>query len=120
MRQTLLTLNKLNLNRRIYTTEVVQKAIDDCQWQVDQRRMLLEYKYDSSFGVNVENACGIITKLVIDGDFLKGDVEYFPNFPNFERLVGVPIRPKAMGNIDEHGIIHNLQFISFFHTPDPA
>jgi len=117
MNMTLLTLNKPNLNGRTYTTEVVQKAIDDCQWRVDQRRMLLERGYDLSFDVNVENACGIITKLEIDGDFLEGDVEYFSDF---EKFVGIPIRPKAMGTIDEHGIIHDLQFISFYHTDDPA
>ena len=82
MSVTLLTLNKPNLNGRTYTTEVVQKAIEECQWKVDQRRILLERESDSSCDVNIENACGIITKLEIDGDFLIGKVEHFAQFQN--------------------------------------
>lgn len=118
----LLTLNRPNLNNRTYLSKDIQQAIDECQHHIDGMRMFITKSMHQQVDVVLEDVCGLVTKLEIDdngnGNFLLGDVEPLGN--NFGLILAKTIRPSMIGNIDEHGIVHNVKILSFFLTDDPA
>ena len=117
MKMTLLTLNKPNLNNRIYPKAVIEKAILKYK---DNDRCIVESEPNITCSANLGNAIGKVTNMKIENDLLVGDVSFlFSGFENFS------VRPNGYGTLQllENGVQiigDDYHLTSFSITNDPA
>ena len=131
MTTTLLTLNKPNSNSRIYSTEVIETAIEKSRILLERKRLFVSAKMNSeSSGLNIENVVGIVKDLKIEGNNLIGEIDFLPellekhfpsHLPSFEDQFNKTlfVRPSGMGTV-KNGIISDYIINYFFLTDDPT
>lgn len=126
---TLLTLNTPNKNGRIYTAEVIQKAIDATQNMIPSAPGSVPLTAEMPQGINVdlEKVCGMVTNMRIEGDRLVGDVSVIDRaknvFPDLESALlngDLAVRPTGIGVFDKQQKISEYTLICFAVTNDPA
>lgn len=129
---TFLSLDKATANNRIYSKDVIKKALSDIQKNVNDGRFMVErsveFPFDNMSKVNLENVCGVVENLTIADDKLMGDVKLLklPDEDTMNRLYDglesglLSIRPKGTGQLNENGEVSEYKLISLFVTDKPA
>jgi hypothetical protein len=116
MQTTLLTLNEPTLNGNIYTTDAIQKAIEE--YVASGKPMVVHRKFIQQPAVDLEKVCGVVTDLKCEGNALVGTVKVFPGE---EPLLALSVRPSFLGKINEdRTTISDIELLSFNFTADPA
>lgn len=125
---TILVADQPNRNGRTYSRAAVQQMVDKARML--EGFMLGEIYPDytaTDFGVKVANASHILENLELQADgSLKGTVRVL-NTPSGEVLrslleagAQVDLRPRGVGNVDEHGNVTDYELISIDVVNDGA
>lgn len=122
MKTEILTLDVPNKNRRTYTTEAVTEALKNIPGHIMGQ---INYPTENFGSVDIAEISHKINNLRIEDGKLIGDVTILktPNGKLLEKLVEFPdsgFRPRSFANIDENGVVSNLQIISIDFVNDPA
>jgi hypothetical protein len=110
----------------------MEKALEKYKKEfVDEKRAVVQKKLPETPGVNLLDVIGIVKEVIIEGNEVLMDVEFFPNVP--EGLVTEAAITGGTLHLRTHGIgsIHlqddgtyivgdDYEFISCFVTNDPA
>lgn len=115
MKDILLTLNKPNLNGRIYPSEVVEDALRRFK---ESGKPLVVQSCSSGADINLETVIGTIENIEVNGDELLGVIKLFPEV---EMLNNITARPTFIGKFKEGtSEVSEIELISFTLTNDPA
>lgn len=122
MKTEILTLDVPNENQRTYTTEAVTEALKNIPGDVMGQ---INYPTENFEQVNISAISHKINNLRIEDGKLIGDVTILktPNGKLLEKLVEFPgsgFRPRSIADVDENGVISNLQIISIDFVNNPA
>ena len=116
MKQTLMKLDTLNKNGRIYTTESVNKAIQEANDKSEKGQLLGELGYGNVVDIDLKNVSHKISELKIEDNSVVGEIEILDT-PSGNKLKDildqVVFRPRGTGNINDKGEVENFKIISF-------
>lgn len=113
MKTKLLTIGTPTLNGNLYDKEALDKAIASYKAEFIPLYPIMDSKQ------SIENIIGVVENLQTTENELLGDIKLMDNYKNlfFE---GVSVRPSFIGQVDENGIVSDIEIISFSLTQDPA
>ena len=132
MKIPIVTLNKPNKNNRIYPRAVMEKALEKYKKDfIDEKRAFVQKRQPHNSMVNLLDCVGIVKEVIIEGDEVLMDVEFFPNVPEglmTETAIKsghLHLRTHGMGSMhlqpDGTYIVgDDYELISCFATDDPA
>jgi hypothetical protein len=130
MKVTGLTLNKPNLNGRIYPSSVIEKMITDVTQRLTESGIPLERKMSGGVDVSLHDICGAIRNMEIVENDLMCEVDLFEGHKNKSFRYGLNeglksglyhIRLRGLGSFEDDGVtIKDFELISFAITNDPA
>lgn len=109
----LLTLNEPNLNGRIYSSEAVQKAIDNYKAPF----IPVQMGFTAEREVDLEKTVGEAKNLRIEGNKLLGTIKLISGKEYFE---GLSVRPSFIGKVSKEGVVSDIELLSMNFTNDPA
>ena len=96
-----------NANGRIYPAEVLQKAVEEIQEDVQNRSVLGEYDHPSDAKIHMDRVSHLITKLWMEGNKVYGEAEVLHKLPMgaqlrgmFEHNVRVGISSRGVGDME--------------------
>lgn len=75
MKKEIMTIGVANKNNRIYSREVMERAVKEAQDKVRKNRMLVHYDNQISAVSDFTTAGGVVKELKIEGDKVIADVE---------------------------------------------
>lgn len=120
MTKKLIKFGVMNSNGRLYQkseltkTKIDSDGFDYCELdRLNKQPLYGQFGYlDSGDIIHKYNATHSITNLRIHEDWLIGDVTILNNsiIPIIEKLI---FRPRAFGNLDDKGVVHDLEIIGF-------
>ncbi len=122
MKTEILMLDVPNGNRRTYTTEAVSEALKNIPNEVLGQ---IDYPSENFMHVNISAISHKINNLRIENGKLIGDVTILktPNGKLLEKLLEFPgsgFRPRSFCDVDENGVVSNLQIIAIDFVNNPA
>ena len=132
MKIPIVTLDKPNKNNRIYPRAVMEKALEKYKKEfIDEKRAFVQKKIPETTMVNLLDCIGIVKEVIIEGNEVLMDVEFFPNVPEGlmteVAITGghLHLRTHGMGSMHlQHDgtyiVGDDYEFISCFVTNDPA
>ena len=124
MTKVLLTLNHPNGNGRTYRSHDISQALANYREKMPNKPFLIgKHHLMILDSITFDNNIGQVDDISIDGDDLIGNIQIYPTFEYYKSAIEegeMHIRPAGMGNVDEHGIVHDYVLTSFFITSDPA
>lgn len=115
----IIELNKPNINKRIYTNDLIKKSIIDdpaVKEMLDTKSLFIEdrrYSEDSSDSINVSKVIGVVNKLYIRDNFLFADVETLGTDLRKESTEISHIYLNGQGDLDANGVVYNYTFSKF-------
>jgi hypothetical protein len=121
MKATLIKLNQVNRNGRIYTdNENLRSCIEEYNNNINKLPNNLpnygEFGYPSNFEISFKNVSHVINDVRIEGDEVVADIKIL-NTPNGkilnEDINNIVFRPRCIGKVDDNGYVHVQKLISF-------
>lgn len=115
----IMELNKPNINKRIYTSDLIKKSIIDdpvVKEMLDTKSLFIEdcrYSEDSSDSINVSKVIGVVNKLYIRDNSLFADVEALDTDLRKESTEISHIYLNGQGDLDANGVVYNYTFSKF-------
>lgn len=115
----IMELNKPNINKRIYTSDLIKKSIIDdpaVKEMLNTKSLFIEdrrYSEDSSDGINASNVIGTVNKFYIRDNSLFADVETLDTDLRKESTEISHIYLNGQGDLDANGVVYSYKFSKF-------
>lgn len=109
----IMELNKPNINKRIYTSEIDDHALKE---MLDTKSLFIEdrrYSEDSSDSINVGKVIGVVNKVYIRDNFLFADVETLGTDLRKESTEISHISLNGQGDLDANDVVYSYKFSKF-------
>lgn len=115
----IMELNKPNINKRIYTSDLIKKSIIDdpiVKEMLDTKSLFIEdcrYSEDSGDNINISNVIGVVNKLYIRDNSLFADVETLDTDLRKESTEISHISLNGQGDFDANDVVYSYKFSKF-------
>jgi len=120
-----------NQNGRIYPRRVLERAVQDYQKLVEERRSTGELNHPSdSSSIDLERVCHVITNLSMEGNVVYGTLEILDTLPCgnitkalVEAGIKIGISSRGLGTVEKQGedlIVQDFQIICWDIVSDPS
>lgn len=127
----IMKLDKPNKNGRTYPSSEIEKHLDRLNVKAEKQALFGELGYPKNAdefrfsAIKLENASHSFSNLRIEDGYLVADVKILqtPMGNIVEKLYDQPntgFGIRATGDVDEHGVVTNLDIFSFDFINDPA
>ena len=119
-----LTLDKPNLNGRVYPTDVVAKAVEKYREQIAERRglgIIADYQHNPNIDIDLSKVSHIVESIDIVDNELRVGVRVLgtPAGESLQKLLadgGISFRPRGIGflrqNEEGHSVVSDYTLIS--------